>query len=132
MFKNLTTRYILINSDFNRNRVSYSMIGSIFDSKYLDNAKTYVWGSGSINGGRIKADLNIKIKAVRGPLTRKTAILSGYECPEIYGDPALLLPYAYKPNINNKYKVGIIPHYCDVKNSIHSKIMNNFWGGQLS
>jgi hypothetical protein len=40
-------------------------------------------------------------------------INQGYEVPEIYGDPALLLPKYYYPKIEKKYKIGIVPHYRD-------------------
>ena len=52
-------------------------------------------------------------RAVRGPQTRAFLIDKGYDVPEIYGDPALLLPQYYKPKIEKKFKLGIIPHYSD-------------------
>jgi len=70
-----------------------------------------VWGSGIIS---LKDDFEKpkKILAVRGPLTRRLCIEKGFTCPELYGDPAILLPkfYSAKNNIK-KYEVGLIPHY---------------------
>ena len=56
-----------------------------------------------------------KIIATRGPLSRQRAVQCGCTVPEIYGDPALLLPFVYsKPKASKKkYKLGIIPHYVD-------------------
>ena len=47
-------------------------------------------------------------------MTRFVLSQSGIECPDIYGDPAILLPQIYKPEKREKrYKVGIIPHLLD-------------------
>ena len=51
---------------------------------------------------------------VRGPHTRKTIIECGGTCPEIYGDPGLLLPL-FCEELNKKYDVGIVPHFIDYK-----------------
>lgn len=87
---------------------NFFVIGSILN--YCDNL-SIVWGSGIIDKSHSveKADF----RAVRGPLTRKRLLELGHECPEIYGDPALLLPNYYFPKIQKKYKIGIIPHFYD-------------------
>lgn len=42
-------------------------------------------------------------------------IYLGFDVPEVYGDPALLLPRYFAPKIEKKYKYGIVPHYADYK-----------------
>jgi pyruvyltransferase len=83
-----------------------------------------VWGAGLMCDGQSMLVKPKKVCAVRGPLTRNLLIKQGIECPEIYGDPALLLPRYYNPDIKKKYKLGIIPHYVD-KNSNWIKSIQN-------
>jgi len=73
--------------------------------------KTKVFGSGIISkSDRITP--NADWKFVRGPYTRERIKFFGGECPEIYGDPALLLPLLVEPS-KKKYEVGIVPHNVD-------------------
>jgi pyruvyltransferase len=65
--------------------------------------------------GRFKT-LPKTVHAVRGPLTRDLIIKQGVSCPEVYGDPGLLVSEIYNPNFEKKYKLGIIPHYVDKGN----------------
>lgn len=90
---------------------SYFAIGSIISRA---NDKSVVWGSGAF-GTEIKKSLNTKAKyhAVRGPLTRNLLRIYGIKCPEVYGDPALLLPLVFCPAIEKKYKVGIILRWAE-------------------
>jgi pyruvyltransferase len=88
----------------------YVTIGSV-----LAHINTYciVWGSG-INFKEEQIARGTFL-AVRGPLSRKRLLELGYECPEIYGDPALLLPLYFDPEIHKEYRLGIIPHINDLK-----------------
>ncbi len=97
----------------------YISIGSIISSA---NKNSIVWGSGII-----KKEDNIrdaKFLAVRGPKTRARILEKGFNCPEVYGDPALLMSDYYNPQVNKKYKIGIIPHYVDYK-EVKGKFKNN-------
>ena len=88
----------------------YVTIGSILTHV---NKKCIVWGSGIISKEyEIK---NAVFLTVRGPQTRKHLINQGFDVPEIYGDPALLLPKFYNPKVEKEYKFGVIPHYRDFK-----------------
>lgn len=93
--------------------LKYSFIGSTIPQ--VLNGKTIVWGSGVMNTSlKINKRHVKKVCAVRGPVTRNYLMKNGIDCPEIYGDPALLLPRFYKPkSMEKKYKVGIIPHHID-------------------
>lgn len=71
-----------------------------------------VWGSGIISKEYFIH--RAEFLAVRGPQTRKHLIGQGFDVPEIYGDPALLLPDYFHPRVEKKYEYGIIPHYNDM------------------
>lgn len=86
----------------------YLTIGSIISHAC---EKSIVWGSGIIIKNQNVR--NAKFVAVRGPQTRRRLLELGYEVPEVYGDPALLLPMFISNIKNTKYKIGIIPHYVD-------------------
>ncbi len=88
----------------------YFVIGSILDRA---DQHSIIWGSGMIAPEALPKHEPSAIHAVRGPLTRSRLISSGIACPEVYGDPALILPFYYNPNRKLKWKVGVIPHYTD-------------------
>lgn len=74
----------------------------------------HVWGSGFMwSPDRLQSPH--KIHSVRGPLSREVFLSHGVNCPEVYGDPALILPLIYNPEIPKRYKIGIVPHYVDKK-----------------
>jgi hypothetical protein len=67
------------------------------------------------------------VRSVRGPLTRDAYISSGTPCPNIYGDPGLLLPRFYRPKEpGKKYGLGIIPHFTEYQTvkDLYSKDLN--------
>ena len=101
-----------------RNKSVYSVIGSTLRQANANNCghkNLVVWGTGFISSqDRLKVQPK-EICAVRGPLTRELLLKQGYKCPDIYGDPALLYPKYYKPELRKKYKLGIIPHLIDKK-----------------
>ncbi|MEZ0131425.1 polysaccharide pyruvyl transferase family protein, partial [Flavobacterium sp. LBUM151] len=83
-------------------------IGSIMD---LASSDMVVWGSGLRTNDSYPPKVNFDIRAVRGPKTRNKLLINGFSCPEIFGDPALLLPLFYYPNVEKKNDYIIIPHY---------------------
>lgn len=70
-----------------------------------------VWGTGTNRDRKMRAPKGTKFVAVRGPITRSKII--GAKVPEIYGDPALLLPLIYNPKVKKTHKIGYLPHYVD-------------------
>lgn len=88
----------------------YLAIGSILGSA---NSRAEVWGSGFVWPDEKLAEPPKVIHAVRGPQTRSLLLEQGIDCPEIYGDPALLFPFFYNPPVEKEYAVGIVPHFSD-------------------
>lgn len=87
---------------------NYLVIGSTIDMLCREN--TEVWGAGIIDGTKPLRYKPKKVYAVRGPLTRKVLLEQGVDCPEVYGDPALLISRYYQPKVKKKYKYGLISH----------------------
>ena len=71
-------------------------IGSIISGGYQN---ATIWGSGLLKGKLFwwRKFRKFDIRSVRGPLTRDLLLKNGYDCPEVYGDPAILLPLMYMP-----------------------------------
>lgn len=99
-------------------------LGSMF---HMANKRSVIWGSGIISDGddfRQKTDF-LDVVALRGELTKKILIESG-RLPEknnvVLGDPGVLMPIFYSPNIKKNKKIGLVPHYVDAANPL---ILNN-------
>lgn len=101
---------------------TYSVIGSIIQMSHDD---CIIWGAGFISNQNIRVPQPQKIWAVRGPLSRKVFLENNIECPEVYGDPALLMPFIYNPSIEKKYDIGFFPHYVDKKSEFIKYYENN-------
>ena len=93
-------------------------VGSIITMGYQN---TTIWGSGILEPiSRVRRFFNsaicrqLDIRAVRGPETRNLLKRIGHNCPEVYGDPALLMPLIYHPNVLGQKpdkEYFIIPHF---------------------
>ena len=103
------------------NETNYAMIGSILTPQFINN-ETIVWGSGMPRPQNILTKKPKKVCAVRGPLTRNFLLKAGVDCPEVYGDPSLLIPYYYYPVLEKKYEIGFIPHH----SSLNSPVVKEF------
>ena len=99
-----------------KHKTCYMCIGSTITFNHVD--ETIVWGAGVIDPSKPIKHKPAKVLAVRGPLSRKYLLDHGVDCPEVYGDPALLVPLIYTPKPAQRYKLGIIPHYDDYDNPI--------------
>ena len=80
-----------------------------------------VWGSGILFYDEIVS--NGKFLAVRGKYTQRRLKNLGFEVPDVIGDPALLLPLVFKPDVRVKYTLGIIPHHTHTESLIHLATM---------
>jgi pyruvyltransferase len=65
-----------------------TMVGSFLE---IVGPAAVVWGTGLLAEAH-RPDPRIDYRAVRGPRTRQRILAVGGSCPEIYGDPVLLLP----------------------------------------
>ena len=92
-------------------------VGSVIGRGRFD---ATVWGSGLLKerGKKILKRQRLyrkyDIRAVRGPLTRQALMDAGYDCPTVYGDPAVLMPEIYAKFSDRdlkKYPVSLILHH---------------------
>lgn len=105
----------------NRSQHTILSTGSVFNYSL---PTSIVWGTGCIDKEKI-GDNPKKIYSVRGPLTRQLLLDKGFECPEIYGDPALFFPIIYNPTPRIiTHKIGFVPHYIEFENQKHIKLIS--------
>jgi pyruvyltransferase len=78
--------------------------------------ETHIYGSGMRIPNQWRAYTNLNVHAVRGPITRLYLEMNNIKCPKIYGDPALLLRFFYKPKFieDLKEKVAFVPHFSNI------------------
>lgn len=58
------------------------------------------------------------IFAVRGPYTRHRCLELGIECPEIFGDPGILLPHFLALDEEPVCEIGVVPHFVDYEDAV--------------
>lgn len=124
---------------------NFLCIGTLLDGGKYKDRNTTIWGSGCSGADRGLTQPE-KVLAVRGPKSRNYLLSQGIECPEVYGDPALLLSLVYQPGwksqvlgskqneeTNNletrnskletkRYRLGIIPHVVDLHHPVIEEI----------
>lgn len=92
-----------------RSEPHYVAIGSIVSQ---GTEHSIYWGTGAYGTeGRKEVPQNARFTAVRGPLTRAKLSASkgfGISVPEVYGDPALLLPLYYRPRVPLTHEYGLV------------------------
>lgn len=98
--------------------VTYAFIGSILEPASAKK-NLIVYGTGFLNSADRIIHEPQKICAVRGPLTAERVTECIGDCPKIYGDPAVLFKKFYQPEIDQKYTLGIIPHWSDYQKISH-------------
>ncbi len=100
-------------------------IGSVVHFASTDDV---VWGSG-VNG-KVAEDEHryrqLDVRAVRGPLTREFLMARGIAVPEVFGDPALLLPMLFpgrfKPTATKPHVV--VPNLHDMRLLVEQGVPN--------
>lgn len=70
-----------------------------------------IWGMGFLNAETMPAKAPLSIRAVRGPKSRTKLLQHGFNCPDVYGDPAILYPLIYRPKQEAFHDYGIIHHF---------------------
>ena len=106
-------------------------VGSIL---HLAEDGDFIWGSG-VNG-KISPDSHgfssLDVRAVRGPLTREFLQSRGISVPQVFGDPALLLPHV-APELRSaachkRHDVTIVPNLEDLRRHgslrLHPNVLN--------
>ena len=110
MIPKLTGREIVRAQSDVRNHIR--AVGSVLGSA---SERSFIWGSGSIDGTPPRKSVDpARIFALRG---EKTLALCrdrfGLEKRVPLGDPAILMPQLYDPDVVKRHRVGLVPHFLD-------------------
>ena len=92
-------------------------VGSVLHSAVSGDV---VWGTGVHPSGyhdfwknTWEENIALEVLAVRGPITRDVLLAREISCPEIYGDPAILLPMMYPKTPQGISPAIVVPHFND-------------------
>lgn len=86
-------------------------LGSIF---FALESGDCVWGAGFADARHISYALRARdviYRAVRGPRTRDILRHNHIDCPEVLGDPAILLPLIVADDVPIQFEIGVVPHW---------------------
>jgi hypothetical protein len=129
-FGDVLTPYILdyFNISYSYTNKHHSNFDAICVGSIARYAKenTVVLGSGFLSR-KNNVPYNADYRFVRGPHTRAMILKAGGSCPEIYGDPGLLLSLISSES-QKEYDLGIIPHashYEKIKNLYPNEFVIN-------
>ncbi|ARF08815.1 polysaccharide pyruvyl transferase GTB-type glycosyltransferase [Catovirus CTV1] len=97
---------------------------------YLQMAKDndIIWGTGIRTIDQPCNYKNLRVKAVRGPITKKYLEKKKIFVPNVFGDPALLYTRLFdiQEDVNYLNKIGFIPHYTSLSTyQNNNKLPNN-------
>ncbi|MDD6786028.1 MAG: polysaccharide pyruvyl transferase family protein, partial [Eggerthellales bacterium] len=101
-----------IENHVDKGPVFLASVGSVLGLSLND---CTVWGSGLLSD-QISPTINpshkkMDIRAVRGPNTKAFLESRGYQCPDVFGDPAMLMPLLYPAEPREKKGPVVIKHY---------------------
>lgn len=85
-------------------------VGSLL---HWSDSRSVIWGTGIMSDEHPLRALPDRIFAVRGPLSRRSLLGAGAECPDLFGDPGILISDIYPRRPGEQTGLGIIPHYID-------------------
>jgi hypothetical protein len=107
----LTGRQVML---ADRDQPHYTVIGSILN-ECTDSS--IAWGTGTYGSEGVRElSRKMRITAVRGPLTRSKLAADhgfGLPVPEVYGDPALLAPLVYRPEVPKTHEYGFVVRWSE-------------------
>lgn len=116
----LTSKAVFNTKQFPVINNNFFTVGSILEHLPTNSNNLHIWGSGLIQPisnsknllKTLKTLKNLNIHAVRGEHTHHE--LSQHlkvSIPQVYGDPAILMPEFYIPSsLQKQYKISICPH----------------------
>jgi pyruvyltransferase len=107
---------------FYPNRAQLVATGSLIEHINKD-YKGVIFGTGAISASTSIEFKNAQVIGLRGALTKKALHI---ENDIIYGDPGLLASKLLKVRNNKKFKIGLMPHYKDIGNTIVDKLEEKF------
>ncbi len=83
--------------------------GSIISDLNIQGGNAVIWGSGILS--KQIQPFQAQVYAVRGFKSKKVLDSLGVACPPVFGDPALLMPRFYRPDVGVQVDIGIIMHW---------------------